>query len=111
MVPQKEPVAGVVSMWSDEEGWGVLNSEHTPGGCWCHFSAVTLAGFRRLTAGATVEFLFEEAEQDGYRYRAVEAWLVGTRHPASTARDASGEPFSTFVAPDPAAPGCCPCPE
>lgn len=61
-------------MWHAEEGWGVLDSAATPGGCWMHFSAVLVPGYRELDAGLTVEFTFEAAEQDGYAFRAVEVW-------------------------------------
>jgi hypothetical protein len=37
---------GVVQQWSEEEGWGVVDSAATPGGCWTHFSAVVSAGYR-----------------------------------------------------------------
>lgn len=63
--------------WHDQEGWGVLDSPATPGGCWVHFSAVLVAGYRSLDPGATVEFTVEAGEQDGYAYRAVEVWPAG----------------------------------
>ena len=31
---------GVVRLWNDEDGWGVIDSVRTPGGCWAHFSVV-----------------------------------------------------------------------
>lgn len=62
---------GTVRSWSDDEGWGVLDSDDTPGGCWAHFSNLDLPGFRRLHPGETVEFSWLAARQDGYRYRAV----------------------------------------
>ena len=42
---------GVVRLWSDEEGWGVIDSPATPGGCWAHFSSVRVAGLGALSAG------------------------------------------------------------
>ena len=92
-----EPVAGVVSTWNDDEGWGVLASERTPGGCWCHFSALAMAGFRTLSPGTNVEFLYEAAEQDGYCFRAVDAWLVGQRHRAPASGHGGGQSFSTIT--------------
>jgi cold shock protein len=92
-----EPVAGVVSTWHDEEGWGVLASEHTPGGCWCHFSALAMEGFRTLSPGTNVEFLYEVAEQDEYSFRAVEAWPEGQRHRAPASELGGGESFSTIA--------------
>ena len=65
---------GAVRVWHAEEGWGVLDSAATPGGCWTHFSAVLVPGYRTLDAGAAVEFTFEAADQDGYAFRAVEVW-------------------------------------
>lgn len=66
---------GVVREWHDE-GWGVIDSEATPGGCWAHFSAVRIADFVQ-PAGVPVEFTYEAAEQDGYAFRALELWLAG----------------------------------
>lgn len=65
---------GQVRVWHDEDGWGVINSPATPGGCWAHFSSVLVAGIRRLSAGQHVSFVHEVAEQDGYAFRAVEVW-------------------------------------
>jgi cold shock protein len=68
---------GTVRVGHADEGWGVLDSADTPGGCWTHFSAVLVAGHRALVDGAAVEFTFERAEQGGYSYRAVEVWPAG----------------------------------
>jgi CspA family cold shock protein len=61
---------GVVREWHGEEGWGVIDSDETPGGCWAHLSALDLPGFRAVMAGQRVSFTFRAAAQDGYRYRA-----------------------------------------
>jgi len=66
--------AGTVRVWHVDEGWGVVDSAATPGGCWTHFSAVLVAGHRVFEAGQAVEFSFEAAEQDGCSFRAVEVW-------------------------------------
>ena len=64
-------IPGVVRVWHHEEGWGVVDAEQTPGGCWVHFSAVGDGdGYRELRAGQQVLLEFEPAEQDGYAYRA-----------------------------------------
>jgi CspA family cold shock protein len=68
---------GVVREWYAEEGCGVLDSASTPGGCWAHFSAVQVEGYRSLTPADRVHFTFEAAEQDGYSYRAVDVWPPG----------------------------------
>ena len=61
---------GLVRQWDDDEGWGVIDSSETPGGCWAHFSVVEVDGFRKLAAGEAVTFEFEAAEQDGFAFRA-----------------------------------------
>jgi CspA family cold shock protein len=66
--------SGSVRVWHAEEGWGVLDSAATPGGCWTHYSAVLVPGYRTLDTGRAVEFTFEAAEQDGYAFRAIEVW-------------------------------------
>ncbi|MBP2412464.1 cold shock CspA family protein [Arthrobacter stackebrandtii] len=35
---------GTVRLWNDEEGWGVIDSDATPGGSWAHYSDVAIAG-------------------------------------------------------------------
>jgi CspA family cold shock protein len=59
-----------VRFWKAEDGWGVIDSSDTPGGCWAHFSH--LVGFGHTPAGQEVTFDFEAAAQDGYRFRATE---------------------------------------
>ncbi|AZG48083.1 cold-shock protein [Gordonia insulae] len=72
--PTEAPVlpttVGTVCIWHDEEGWGVLDSDATPGGAWAHFSEVAGTGFRSLTPGQVVEFDYEDHGQDGYDFRA-----------------------------------------
>lgn len=70
-------IVGRVRWWHAAEGWGVIDSVVTPGGCWVHFSAVLVAGYRVLEQGQQVRFTFETAEQDGYSFRAVEVWPAG----------------------------------
>ncbi len=70
-------IIGTVRIWSNE-GWGVVDSDRTPGGCWVHLSAVAVAGYRVLTPGARVQLEWEPAiDQDGFRFRAVRTWPVG----------------------------------
>jgi cold shock protein len=66
-------VTGTVRFWHDELGWGVLDSDETPGGCWVHFSALRMPGYGTLSDGARVHFDWEAAEQDGYSFRATVA--------------------------------------
>ncbi|KAB2368216.1 MULTISPECIES: cold-shock protein [Actinomadura] len=69
-----DPVRGTVASWDDESGWGVLVSPDVPGEVWAHFSAVRTVpgGFASLDPGESVLFTWEEAEQDGYAYRALD---------------------------------------
>ncbi|WP_432489589.1 cold-shock protein [Kineococcus sp. SYSU DK018] len=64
---------GVVRDWNDEEGWGVIDSPHTPGGCWVH-SSTAMTTQDGLRPGQDVAFTYEQGEQDGYDYRALRAW-------------------------------------
>lgn len=68
---------GTVREWHGNEGWGVVDSEATPGGCWTFFTGVD-AGHFLLSPGQQVEFEWELAEQDGFQYRALRAWPAGT---------------------------------
>ncbi|HEY7174032.1 MAG TPA: cold shock domain-containing protein [Micromonosporaceae bacterium] len=60
-----------VREWRDDEGWGVLDSPDTPGGCWAHFSHIDMPGYRALNSGQAVRLDWESASQDGFDYRAV----------------------------------------
>lgn len=62
---------GTVREWNESDGWGVIDSPATPGGCWAHFSNLDMQGFRKLQPGQGVDVEFEPVEQDGYSYRAV----------------------------------------
>jgi CspA family cold shock protein len=66
-----DAIEAVVREWHREEGWGVVDSPQTPGGCWVHFSHIQSAGYRELGPGRTVTLEFEPADQDGFSYRAV----------------------------------------
>jgi len=63
-------IQGTVREWHADEGWGVIDSPATPGGCRAHFSAVAMPGYRQLYAGQPVQLDWEPAVQDGYAYRA-----------------------------------------
>lgn len=69
---------GTVRFWHDEEGWGVIDSEQTPRGCWVHFAGLAMNGYRSLRPGQAVTIEWESAEQDGYNFRATRAWPAGT---------------------------------
>lgn len=71
------PSEGTVREWNGDEGWGVIDSAETPGGCWVHFSAIAADGLHGLTPGEHVIFTYEAARQDGFGYRTVLAWPPG----------------------------------
>jgi len=75
---------GTVREWHDEEGWGVIDSPDTPGGCWAHFSVIDLAGGSRLSYGTQVLLDVEQAAQDGYDFRATWVWPGATTAYASS---------------------------
>lgn len=68
--PTLSSTSGTVRRWEGEEGWGVLDSEDTPGGAWAHYSEIIGTGFRTLTPGQVVRFEIESHGHDGYDYRA-----------------------------------------
>ncbi|MFF2107427.1 cold-shock protein [Rhodococcus koreensis] len=70
---------GIVRTWSNEEGWGVIDSDATPGGAWTHFSNVVASAFRSLTRGHQVTFEPETmvgGTKDGYHYHALDVQQV-----------------------------------
>jgi cold shock protein len=52
-------VLATVRFWRDDEGWGVLDSPETPGGCWASFAFIEMPGYRKLSNGQTVELEWE----------------------------------------------------
>lgn len=66
-------VTATVREWDDEQGWGVLDSPETPGGCFGHYADIQATGFRTLSAGQQVDLTWEAPgfKQDRYDYRAV----------------------------------------
>ena len=65
---------GRVREWHDDEGWGLVDAEEAPGGCWAHFSAVRVDGFKSLASGTEVLLELEPADQDGYDFCALAGW-------------------------------------
>ena len=65
---------GAVREWDENQGFGVIESDDTPGGCWVWHSSIVMDGLHVLTAGERVSFTYEAAAQDGYNYRAVLVW-------------------------------------
>lgn len=84
-------VTGTVRVWHDDEGWGVIDSQDTPGGCWAHLTCVLVPGYPTLVAGQLVTLAYEPAEQDGYSFRAIEVWPAG-QEPHRTKGEAGPSP-------------------
>ena len=63
-------VRGTVKFFRSDKGWGGIESDETPGDVWVHSSVIDMPGFRDLSAGQAVEFRYEPAQQDSWRYRA-----------------------------------------
>jgi cold shock protein len=63
---------GVVRTWNDEEGFGVIDSDDTPGGCGAVFAVIQADGYRTLHAGQLVQFRFIKARQDDCDFQALE---------------------------------------
>ncbi|WP_420121000.1 cold shock domain-containing protein [Nakamurella sp.] len=100
---------GIVRVWHDEQGWGVIDSPATPGGCWAHFSAVAVAGDRSLAPGRAVMLEWDTTpDQDGYRFVATRTWPVGADPidvTPGTPGDAYRSTLTITVDRDPADPG------
>lgn len=84
---------GTLRCWHAGEGWGVIDSEQTPGGCWAHFADVAVRGYRSLHPGQEVALEWEVAEQDGYSFRATRVWMVGTEPAADEPVTVSGDGY------------------
>jgi CspA family cold shock protein len=63
--------AGTVRRWSTREGWGVIDTPDTPGGCRAQASVIQTDGDRELRAGQPVEVEWEAGDHDGFAYRAL----------------------------------------
>ncbi len=65
-----EDLLGTVASWSEEDGWGVLESQSTPGGCFASFAVVRTEGYRTLTVGSLVAFSAVPMEVEGMPWQA-----------------------------------------
>ncbi|MFI5845175.1 cold-shock protein [Catenuloplanes sp. NPDC051500] len=89
-------VAAVIRSWNADEGWGVIDSPATPGGCWAHFSSAAVPGVASFTPGQAVELEFESPGQDGYPYRAVRLQPAGAT-PTGRAPAVGGGAYSSTL--------------
>ncbi len=62
---------GTVRWCNAEEGWGVIDSDETPGGCAVIFMYIKMDGYKFLTSGQSASFTWVQEMQDDYDYRAV----------------------------------------
>ena len=87
---------GTVREWSDERGFGVIDSADTPGGCWFHFSCVVTKELASPRPGDQVTFTYETLPQDGFSYRALLVWPPGVR-PGTPLQERPNEgPFAAY---------------
>ena len=61
-----------MKFYKADKGWGAISSPDLPEGrdAWVHFSVIEMDGYRTLEAGDLVEFDYEAAVQDSFRFRA-----------------------------------------
>lgn len=90
-----------VREWHVDESWGVVDSDQTPGGCWVHYSAIAVAGYRALVPRQAVELEWAAGCQDGFDYRARRVWPAGTEpvttEPSPPRSDEEAEVLLSFT--------------
>ena len=97
-----DPVIGVVEVWHEDEGWGVLRTPDALS-VFCHFSQVEGEGYRTLVQGSSVWFDYETPGQDGCDGRVLTAARAGSADPTrplgtnTTAEDPSAAYQSTLT--------------
>jgi cold shock protein len=66
---------GTVKFFRPDKGYGAITSLSLPDGfdAWVHFSVIEMDGYRSLEAGDQVEFDYEPAQQDSFRF--VATWV------------------------------------
>jgi CspA family cold shock protein len=89
---------GSVRTFDADEGWGVIDGPDVPGGCWVHFSAIAMDGYRELPRGQHVSFRAEAASQDGFAYRAVKVWTGGIEPPDQPQTQGSSAAYHSSLA-------------
>ena len=71
-------VLGIVREWYPDEGWGVLDSPHTPGGCSVLHAMIDMPRPVSIEINQQVMFSFEPGPQDGFEWRAIRVRPAGT---------------------------------
>lgn len=66
---------GIVKFYLAERGWGAISSDELPSGqdAFVHYSAIEGSGYRSLDEGDVVDFDYEPAIQDSFRWVATRA--------------------------------------
>jgi cold shock protein len=61
---------GTVKYFKPDKGYGAITSPALPDGfdAWVHFSVIEMDGYCSLEAGDQVEFDYEPAQQDSFRF-------------------------------------------
>jgi CspA family cold shock protein len=61
-----------VKFYKAEKGGGAISCRERPDGCeaWAHFGAIDRVGYKTLEPGEVVEFEYESARQDSFRFTA-----------------------------------------
>ncbi|MGH3420129.1 MAG: cold-shock protein [Streptosporangiaceae bacterium] len=59
-----------MKFFKPDKGYGAIASPDLPDGldAWVHFSIIEMDGYRVLNAGDEVEFDYEPAQQDSFRF-------------------------------------------
>lgn len=89
---------GTVRFWLDEEGWGVVDSDATPGGCWARFTHLAVPGYRTLLPGDTVSIEWEAGDQDGFKFRATRLWPLGQEPAPDVQPESPGNAYGSGLA-------------
>jgi cold shock CspA family protein len=72
--PARRLCQGTVRSWAEDEGYGLIDSADTPGGCWADRAGIVMDGHRALTPGDPVTFTCVPGWRAGYRYLALLVW-------------------------------------
>jgi len=59
-----------VKFFKEDKGWGAISSPELSDGfdAWVHLGVIEMDGYRFLEAGDQVEFDYEPAQQDSFRF-------------------------------------------
>lgn len=71
---------GSVRFWYANDGWGVIDSNVTPGGCFAHCSALQVERNPVLESHQKVRFTWHRFRQDGYDFVADEVFPIVDEH-------------------------------